>query len=155
MSNSKVAQDRLNPRSSNLENIDETQDPLASLTSSLQSDYMDNFGIFDSLTLAKQRMRLINDFEGEAAIDLDPEEEDDAGAAWWRELDSSLENIIKEADPITSSVRHGSSTRRSGVRRGHKGVSDSSRSMKVPTKYNDGPSSSVTPKQKKILSPAA
>mmetsp|Transcript_8071 Transcript_8071/g.18224 ORF Transcript_8071/g.18224 Transcript_8071/m.18224 type:complete len:156 (-) Transcript_8071:224-691(-) len=137
------------PHSSNLDKIEEaapssaveeTQDPLESLTSSfLQSAYMNNFGIVDSLTLATQKVRLSNNADYHED-DFEKEEDEDEADAAWRELDSSWEDLVK-ANP----TRHGSCTRRSGVRRGHdQGATDSTKKMIVPTKYNDGPSSATT-----------
>mmetsp|Transcript_13807 Transcript_13807/g.24975 ORF Transcript_13807/g.24975 Transcript_13807/m.24975 type:complete len:186 (+) Transcript_13807:296-853(+) len=150
-------------RSSNLATIDrliqaidketssseeKSQDPLASLTSSLQSAYA-NFGIIDSLTLAKQKVRpsdaanddhdLDDDFGGEDMTMLELEEEEDKVDDEWREFDSSGENAMKAAP--NSLVRHGSSARRSGVRRGHQvGAVDFTKTVVIPTKYHDGPS---------------
>mmetsp|Transcript_13806 Transcript_13806/g.24972 ORF Transcript_13806/g.24972 Transcript_13806/m.24972 type:complete len:184 (+) Transcript_13806:98-649(+) len=122
------------------------QDPFASLTSSLGSAY---FGIFDSLTLASQKVRpsdaanddhdLDDDFGGEDMTMLELEEEEDKVDDEWREFDSSGENAMKAAP--NSLVRHGSSARRSGVHRGHQvGAVDFTKTVVIPTKYHDGPS---------------
>mmetsp|Transcript_7538 Transcript_7538/g.13219 ORF Transcript_7538/g.13219 Transcript_7538/m.13219 type:complete len:184 (+) Transcript_7538:145-696(+) len=148
-------------RSSNLATIDrliqaidketssseeKSQDPLASLTSSLQSAYA-NFGIIDSLTLAKQKVRpsdaanddydLEDDF-GVEDMTMSELEEDEVDAES-SEFDSSGETVMK-ATP-NSLVRHGSSARRSGVHRGHQvGAVDFTKTVVIPTKYHDGPS---------------
>eukprot|EP00579_Thalassiosira_antarctica_P001828 CAMPEP_0201869842 /NCGR_PEP_ID=MMETSP0902-20130614/3204_1 /ASSEMBLY_ACC=CAM_ASM_000551 /TAXON_ID=420261 /ORGANISM="Thalassiosira antarctica, Strain CCMP982" /LENGTH=181 /DNA_ID=CAMNT_0048395397 /DNA_START=37 /DNA_END=582 /DNA_ORIENTATION=+ len=120
------------------------QDPFASLTSSLGSAY---FGIFDSLTLASQKVRpsdaanddydLEDDF-GVEDMTMSELEEDEVDAES-SEFDSSGETVMK-ATP-NSLVRHGSSARRSGVHRGHQvGAVDFTKTMVIPTKYNDGPS---------------
>lgn len=137
---------------------DDAMDCMDWLTSSLSSTYL-SFGIFDSLTLSKQRALKseTNDSDGgEGAMT----QEEDA----WRELESTSGNATKE-----DSSHHIVSTRRSGIRRGSQAVSRTGESS-IPTKSYDGPSagdyrsmlsSSATasdgssPKKKQRSSPAA
>ena len=145
-------------RSSNLETIDrlvqaldkaahlaedEAQDPLDTLTSSLQLAYVTS-GIFDSLTLARRKMSpkdsdddydLEDDFREKKMMWEREEEEDDDDDSAVRKFDSSWGNVTKAAPSL---MRHGS-TRRSGVRRGRQEAADSTiKVIAVPTKFNDG-----------------
>lgn len=140
----------------------DAQDPLASLTSSLQSAYL-NFGIFDSLSLKrKSREEVARPSESNESQDqvegmnileqelLDEVLEVDFDAAW-REFDpTSWQTCSMPSNETTPApmVRQ-----RSGRRRGYQGrSSDSSNAdttttetaqfqvMMIPTKTDDGPS---------------
>mmetsp|Transcript_23479 Transcript_23479/g.43206 ORF Transcript_23479/g.43206 Transcript_23479/m.43206 type:complete len:205 (+) Transcript_23479:80-694(+) len=135
---------------------DKAQDPLDTLTSSLQAAYV-TFGIFDSLTLAREKMSpndSDDDYNGifdsltlvsgkmspkdpddDLNLEDDFEEEDGDEADFaGREFYSSWGNVVKAAPSLTL-MRH-DSTRRSGVRRGRQAV-DSMGVIAVPTKFND------------------
>lgn len=133
--------------SSDLEpsNSDESEDAqgeeLMSLTSSLQSTFL-NFGIFDSLTLAKNKLRPSDgacnhrkddvDEEDAMLLEQDEEEEEDEFDASWREFDASWKNVVKDKNPVPS-------PRRSGNRRGHQGApAETINTIVVSTKTNDG-----------------
>ena len=127
---------------------DKVQDPLDTLTSSLQAVYV-TCGIFDSLTLARGEINpkdsdngydLEDDFEEEETTweQEEGEKDGDEADSVWREFDSGWEtswgNVMKAAPSL---IRPGS-TRRSGVRRGYQEAADSTKVISVPTKINDG-----------------
>ena len=99
-------------------------DPMAFLTASLQSADL-NFGIFDSLTIARRRAPPAADPEEDASAPTEDEEEQEAGAA---------------AEPPR---RIAGGARRSGVRRG-------CHERPVPTKSYDGPSSAYSSSKSKL-----
>ncbi|KAL7545475.1 hypothetical protein ACHAWF_008826 [Thalassiosira exigua] len=104
----------------------------------LLSTYM-AFGIFDSLTLAKEKANLrdlLGDLRDDAEMTSDQENEDEAEAAW-RELDSMWDGSIKG-----SPTPPGRLARRSGVRRGSGTALGNATVVVVRTKTHDGPSSS-------------
>ena len=96
-------------------------------------------GIFDSLTLTKDRLPSMNlddeDFEddiNEEDIMMPFTKEDDDKV----DFGSSLDDVTKIGDLMAF---QGQAMRRSGVRRGYQDTKESIKTFTVPTKFHDGP----------------
>ncbi len=94
------------------------------------------FGIFDSLTLAERRlppMDLDEDLEDDFGDgDVMPWADDDDGEI---DFQSSLDDVTKIDDLTAGQGR----LKRTGERRGRQDPEKSCKTIKVPTKYHDGP----------------
>ena len=108
---------------------DGSEDPLASLLSSLEAVYMD-FGIVASLTLPCRRNCLgdSNDQDDGFEDDMKMTEEEEEVKSIHRVFDSSWENTTTADQTLK---RRGAATKQSGVCRGHQAIM-------VLTKCNDG-----------------
>ncbi|KAL7528351.1 hypothetical protein ACHAWF_002529 [Thalassiosira exigua] len=107
---------------------------VASLTLSLEGIDFD-FGIIDSITLSKPRLKV---GETMTSGDQATEEDEDKLGATVKGIYSSLETAQKNCPSLPAPYNI---TRRSGVRRGQGGVASSSQPVSIPTKCYDGPSS--------------
>ena len=135
--------------------LQDSEDPMSmdTLTSSFASTYL-NFGIFDSVKLTKQQVRVpLSADSYDADSDDDPQDLD--LSMMWEDEEGDFDSFHAS----TSSFVSTNSTRKRGVRRGYQEITiedsttksisctstdSDSKIMLVPVKNYDGPSSTIS-----------
>ena len=118
----------------------DAQDPQVPIDDQEFEDLSLIFGIFDSLTLTKERLPSMNlddeDFEDdmmneeEVMMPFTKESDDKV------DFESSLDDVTKIGNLMTLQEQ---ARRRTGVRRGYQDTKESNKIFAVPTKFHDGP----------------